>query len=173
MTIQDILIQVIGFIPSVIAITSLQSNNRKRILVLQFICCIMWSVHYSFLGAYTAVLTNIISLIRSVICYNNEQEWAKKPVMPVLLIILYLGSSFITWDGFYSLLPFVSMALSTFALWTHNMKKTRLLFVLNSPPLLLYNILAGSYSCALIEFIAFLSFIIAVYRFDIRKVAIE
>lgn len=173
MDFSTILIQLLGLIPSVIAFTSLQTENRKRILVLQIGCCIMWAVHYGLLGAFTAVLTNVIGLFRAVLCYNNDKQWANKKVWVVILIMLYLGSAAITWDGLYCALPVISMILTTFALWIHNMKITRLLFLVNSPPLLIYNIITGSYSCAVIEVCALISFMIAIYRFDLRKAKVD
>ena len=44
-----------------------------------------------------------------------------------------------------------------------------LLFLLNSPLVLLYNLIARSYSCAAIEVVALASFALAVWRFDIHK----
>ena len=45
-----VLIQLLGFVPSIIAFTSLQSGSRKRILSLQCLCCILWVIHYALLG---------------------------------------------------------------------------------------------------------------------------
>ena len=85
-----------------------------------------------------------------------------------LLLGLYAGCALLTWDGLYCLLPCLSMACTTLALWTHNMPRTRLLFLLNSPPLLAYNLITGAYSCALVEVCALISFAVAIYRFDLR-----
>ena len=60
------------------------------------------------------------------------------------------------------------MMLTTVALWSRNMRLTRLLFLLNSPPVFFYNLIAGSYTSAAIEVAAFCSFVLAVWRFDIR-----
>ena len=61
--------------------------------------------------------------------------------------------------------------LTTAALWTRNMRLTRLLFLLNSPPVFAYNLIAGSYTGAAIEVAAFCSFALAVWRFDLRRPA--
>ncbi len=164
----DLFIQAIGFIPSVIAITALQSNNRKRILALQFLCSIMWFSHYWMLGAITFAMTNIINLLRAVICYYNDKDWAKSNWIPVGLCVLYILGTVFTWQGIQSIFPCIAMLMTTVALWIHDMKKTRLLFLLNSPLMFLADILAGSYSTAIIEVIAFTSFAIAVYRYDIK-----
>ena len=64
-----------------------------------------------------------------------------------------------------------AMMLTTAALWTRNMRLTRLLFLLNSPPVFAYNLIAGSYTGAAIEVAAFCSFSLAVWRFDLRRPA--
>ena len=147
-------IQALGLVPSIVCFTSLQSGSRLRILRLQMVCSVLWACHYGLLGAYTAVLTNGVGLFRAVLCYHNDKPWAKSRGWVALLLCLYAGCALLTWDGLYCLLPCLSMACTTLALWTHNMPRTRLLFLLNSPPL--------------VEVCALISFAVAIYRFDLR-----
>ena len=86
----------------------------------------------------------------------------------LLLLGLYLASAAVTWQGAPSALLTFSMLCTTVALWVHDMRVTRFLYLLNSPPILLANLLLGSYSCAAIEVLALSSFALAVYRYDIR-----
>ena len=162
------LIQLIGLAGSVIAITALQSGSRKKILSLQILCCILWVVHYALLGAYTGVLINILGLGRAVVCSFNDRPWAKKTLWLAFFLVCYAVSPLLTWDGPYCLLLGLAMMLTTVALWSRNMRLTRLLYLLNSPLVLVYNLIAQSYSSAAIEVVAFLSFFLAVWRFDIR-----
>ena len=71
--------------------------------------------------------------------------------------------------GPMSLLPGIAMSMTTVALWTRDMRRTRLLYLTNSPVWFTYDILARSYSCMVIEAIAFVSYVVAVWRFDIKK----
>ena len=162
------LIQLLGFIPSVIAITSLQSGSRKRILSLQCLCCVLWVIHYALLGEGTAVIVNFVGLARAVICSYNDKKWAGSKLWLVFFLICYGISPVLSWDGLYCLLLSVAMIMTTFALWGHNMRMTRLLYLLNSPLILVYNLFARSYSSFLIEIFALISFAVAVWRFDIR-----
>ena len=162
-------IQALGLVPSVICFTSLQSGSRRRILQLQVVCCVMWACHYGLLGAYTAVLTNGVGVLRAVLCSYNDRPWARHRGWVALLLGLYLGSALLTWEGAYCLLPCLSMCCTTLALWTRNMARTRLLFLVNSPPMLAYDLLPRAYGCAAVEVCAFVSFLVAVYRFDLRK----
>ena len=169
MQFQDWFVQSIGFIPSVICLSVLQCDNRRRILAVQTGCCILWAIHYGLLGAWTGVPINLVGIFRSFLCFSNEKDWAKSRFWPCLLIGLYFASTLLTWNGPFGLLPFFSMSLTTIGLWTHHMKLTRLLFLFNSPPLIVYNLIVGSYSCAVVEIFAFLSFIIAILRFDVKQ----
>ncbi len=166
---QTILIQALGLVPSLIAITSLQSPNRKKILVLQFVCNIMWLSHYMLLGAATFAVTNVIGMLRAVLCYYNDKPWANHKWIPYMLGVLYIAGTVLTFQGASSVFPCIAMLLTTIALWSHDMRLTRLLFLANSPCMLFADLLTGSYSCALIECTALVSFAAAVYRYDIRK----
>lgn len=161
-------IQALGLIPSVIALTSLQSGSRKRILILQLVCCSMWVAHYALLGAWTGVVINLLGLLRAAVCSCNHRKWASSRLWLVFFLACYAISPLLTWDGPHCLLLGLAMMLTTVALWTHNMRVTRLLFLCNSPLILVYNFIARSYSCAAIEAVALISFMIAVWRFDIR-----
>lgn len=162
-------IQLIGLTGSVIAITALQSGSRKKILSLQVLCCVLWVAHYALLGAWTGVLINCLGLGRAVVCSCNDRRWAKSPLWLVFFLVCYAVSPLLTWDGAYCLLLGIAMMLTTVALWVHDMRLTRLLFFLNSPLVLAYNLIARSYSCAAIEVVALTSFALAVWRFDIRR----
>jgi hypothetical protein len=165
---QFLLIQAIGLAGSLISITSLQSGSRRRVLSLQLLCCVLWVTHYSLLGAYTGVATNLLGLARAFVCSNNEKKWAKSPLWLAFFLLCYAAAGVLTWDGPHCLLMSGAMMLTTVGLWSRDMRLTRFLYVLNSPLVLAYNLLAHSYSCAAIEVVAFLSFCLAVWRFDIR-----
>ena len=103
-----------------------------------------------------------------VILTFNDRKWAASKLWLGFFLACYAVSPLLTWDGPYCLLLGLAMMLTTVALWTHNMRLTRLLFLCNSPLVLVYNFIARSYSCAAIEVVALVSFLIAVWRFDIR-----
>ena len=146
--------QALGLLGSLIVFASVQFNNRRVILAAQAAACLMWIVHYGLLGATTAATINILSFARSVVFYFNDRKWV---------------NTVLTWAGPMSLLPGIAMSMTTVALWTRDMRRTRLLYLTNSPFWFTYDILARSYSCMVIEAIAFVSYAVAVWRFDIKK----
>ena len=163
----SLFVQAIGFIPSFISILSIQFKTRKRILLMQLTAGLMWVAHYYLLGAYTAVLTNSIGIFRSTISYFNDRKWAKSNLWLYLIIILSVLSSIVTWDGPVSLLPAISLICTATGLWIHNLTITRILFTVQSPCLFVYDIATGSWGCAIIEAVAFISFILALFRLDV------
>ena len=144
-------------------------ENRRVILAAQAAACLMWIVHYGLLGAMTAATINILSFARSVVFYFNDRKWAKSRAWLWAFLALYVVNTVLTWDGPRSLLPGIAMSMTTIALWTRDMRRTRLLYLTNSPFWFTYDILARSYSCMVIEAIAFVSYVVAVWRFDIKK----
>lgn len=163
------IVQAIGLLGNLIVISAVQFNHRKLILWAQAIACCLWIIHYGILGATTAVFTNFISFARSVVFYHNDKKWAKSPAWLWLFIALFVLNSLFTWEGWRSILPGVAMSLTTAALWTRNAGRMRLLYFLNSPFWLSYDLLSHSYSTALMETIALASYIIAIVRFDLGK----
>ena len=163
----SLFVQAIGFIPSAISILSIQLRSRRKILILQLIAGFMWVTHYYLLGAYTAVLTNSIGIFRSAISYFNDRKWAKSILWLFLIIALSAAASIMTWTGPVSLLPSFSLICTATGFWIHDLRITRILMVVQSPCLLVYDIATGSWGCAIIEAVAFLSFILAIVRLDI------
>lgn len=164
------LIQAIGLMGNIAVISAVQFNNRKVVLGAQALACVLWSVHYGALGAVTALCTNFISFGRSAVFYFNDRRWAKSRLWLWLFLGLFITNSLLTWEGWRSILPAVGMCATTLALWTRNETKLRLLYLCSSPPWLIYNILCGSYSCTIVEIVALISYISAIYRFDIKKI---
>ena len=161
--------QALGLLGSLIVFASVQFNNRRVILAAQAAACLMWIVHYGLLGATTAATINILSFARSVVFYFNDRKWAQSRAWLWAFLALYVVNTVLTWAGPMSLLPGIAMGMTTVALWTRDMRRTRLLYLTNSPFWFTYDILARSYSCMVIEAIAFVSYAVAVWRFDIKK----
>jgi len=165
-----LLIQIIGLMGNVAVIGAVQFNNRKIVLGAQALACVLWSVHYGALGAITALCTNFISFGRSAVFFFNHKKWAKKRFWLWLFLGLFIANSVFTWEGPRSILPAIGMCSTTLALWTRDERRLRLLYLCSSPPWLIYNILCGSWSCTIVEVIALISYISAIYRFDIKKI---
>ena len=111
----------------------------------------------------------LLGLLRGIVCACNDRKWASSRWWLAFFLVCYGLSPLLTWDGPHCLLLGLATMLTTLGLWARDLRLTRLLFLLNSPPLFAYNVFARSYACAAIEVVAFCSFLLAVWRFDIRR----
>ena len=117
----------------------------------------------------------ILGLIGSLLAFTAVQTGSRRKIIGLQLVccVLWVVQYVLlgAWTGVLINLLGAAMMLTTAALWTRNMRLTRLLFLLNSPPVFAYNLIAGSYTGAAIEVAAFCSFALAVWRFDLRRPA--
>ena len=90
------LAQVLGLVGSLISFTSVQTGSRKKILLLQLLCCVLWIVQYGLLGAWTGVLINLLGLARGTVCACNDRPWASGRGWLALFLVCYGVSPLLT-----------------------------------------------------------------------------
>ncbi|MBO5496113.1 MAG: YgjV family protein [Oscillospiraceae bacterium] len=168
------LIQAIGFVGVGLFILSYQIKSNRALFFCQMLGCVIFCVQFFLLGAYTGAVSLFINILRNVLLLkSNVWPWARsRGTLAVLLLLLALTTVF-TWAGWISLLPFVSMAVSTIGYWTQNGQKIRLSQLIGSPCTLLYDALIHSWGGALNEGIAIVSILISIYRFGWKALAEE
>ena len=89
-------------------------------------------------------------------------------------IILLLGvMTAYTWAGWKSLLPFISVAVTTVGYWTNNAQKIRLSQLIGSPCTLAYDLIVRTWGGALSEAIAIVSILFSIYRFGWRNLNVQ
>lgn len=134
--------------------------------------CLLYTVFI--MGAYTGAISLIVNIIRNVLLLkSNVWKWAKsKNTLYFILLLLTLMTAY-TWAGWISLLPFVSVAVTTIGYWTHNGQKIRLSQLVGSPCTLTYDLIIRSWGGAMSEGIAIVSILISIYRFGWKNLAAE
>ena len=170
----QIIIQVIGYMALFCAILSFQKNKRSKILLYQIIEHILFILHFSLLHAWTAVAMNVIGALRSIIFYQKDTKvWTQHIVWMYVFIGAFILAGLITWTNYASLFPLIAMVIDTFALWKRSTKSIRFLMLIPRPLWFLYNFLVGSYAGMTTEVIVFASILLGILRFDIPKKKIK
>ncbi len=165
-----IFIQVIGFIGLLFVVISLQTNKRSSILKLQLLAASFFTLHFGLLMAWTGATMNALSAIRAYIFNQRDsKEWINNKLVMYLFVLCFWGSSILSWQGYISLLPAISMTFECFALWSKNTKHIRWLFFSARPTWIIYNISVGSYAGLVTEIFIIISLLTAIVRFDILK----
>ncbi len=159
------LIQLIGFMGTVLFFLSFQFKENKKLFRVQLISYVLYTAHLILLGATTGGISYLINCLRS-FCLSSEWKFAKSNTMCVILCLLQVAALLLTWSGWISLLPVVANIASTIGGYTKNPQKIRAVGIfINSPLWIVYNILVGSWAGILDEVVSEASMIISVVRF--------
>lgn len=163
---REILIQVMGFAGVAFFIASYQMRSNRKLFLFQLAGCLVFIVQFSLLGAYTGALSLMVNVIRNLLLLKIEEwKWVKSKLTMVAIIALLVLVTAITWAGPLSILPLISVGVTTIGYWTNNAQKIRLSQMVGSPFTLVYDALIHSWGGALNESIALLSILISIFRF--------
>lgn len=166
----DIGIQAIGFVAMAVGILSYQAKKRNSILFLQIISSSIWAIQFILLGAYTGAFMNLIGVARNIIYSKKDKISAfNSSLVPIIISAFFIFGGVFTYSGFLSILPVVAMIISSFALYSTEERKIRLLSLFVSPPWLIYDAISGSIPGVINELFTICSILIAVFRFDIKR----
>lgn len=137
LTTMYVLSQIFTIITYILLAITYYAKDRKTVLTISFLSLIANGFAYAFLNAYTGLAMCFIALIRNIIFLIDEKKNGKSEKITkkdiVILIILYVISvvfSIITYDGPLSLLSVVATMLYTYSVWQ---KKTGVYKMLGIP----------------------------------------
>lgn len=157
------LAQVAGFVGILLLVAIFQVNDRKTMLRLQVASCIVWTLYYFLLGAYTGAGLILLGAVRTFLFAQYRQhEW----VLPMMIAALGIAT-LITWENWTSMFAFCGMMMATIALWQKDPRMIRMLSLTVTPFWLTYNFLGGSYFGMAGDLITFASVLVGIWRFDL------
>lgn len=162
-----LLAQGLGVIALIIAILSFQQNAQKKIVTYQMISSVFFCVHFCMLDATLGGILNGIGVFRAAIFRNRDTKWASNKIWFFLFCALFIFAGAFSWAGPISLLPILSMILTTIAFWIKNPRIVRFVSLPASPLWFIYNLVYRSYPGMITELFVFSSILVAVFRFDI------
>lgn len=161
--------QLLGILGFLLSIISFQQNTQKRIVFVQFLANISFTIHFYLIGAYTGSILNGIAIVRSFVYCFKDKKWASSNVWIVIFSLAFVVAGIYTWEGPLSILPTTAMVLSSVSFGIKNPKLVRRIYFPCSPMWLIYNIVGGSIGGVLTECFAMISIIIGMLRFDRKK----
>lgn len=162
----EYMIQGIGFLGLAFFIISYQIRSNRSLFLCQMIGCIIFCIQMCLLGAFTGAMGLLVNILRNFLLLKiSEWTWVKSKLTLSGIIVLLLFMTVYTWAGWISLLPFISVAVTSIGYWTNNPQKIRLSQLFGSPCTLVYDILIRSWGGAISEAMTLLSIIISIFRF--------
>ena len=169
MSLNNLWIQVIGFVGTLLFFVSFQCRTNRSLFRVQFLSYLFYTVHLLLLGAVTGAVSYIINTFRSV-CLGSRWKFAQRKEMCVIICLMQIAALIFTWSGWLSLLPVIANIASTIGGYTHNARKIRLAgMLINSPLWIIYDIIVGSWAGILDEAISELSMAISIWRYGWKE----
>lgn len=163
-----IIAQIVGFIAALISLSIYQFNSRKVMLALSTLGALCWSIHFYMLGANTGSAMNLIAVGWSY-AFLKVKPSRKNIWIPLSFLALSAFATYLTWQGFVSLLAMAGDMVFIIAFWSRSTKVIRRLALTGPPLWFAYNVFVGSYAGILFEIFSFTSNLIGQYRFDIKS----
>ena len=165
-----LLIQLIGLIGFTLFGIGFLFKKRTKILTIQSIGVLIWSLHYYLLAAWTGgTLTTINSFKIYLFSFKSKRKQLDKKIILYLFIAIFIVIGTLTWQGYQSLLAIAAMSLNTIAQWQKNPFHIRLLSLPPSIIWLTYNFIVGSYAGIIANIIIFLFITIGLIKIDLLK----
>lgn len=158
--------QLIGFVGVAFFIISYQIKSNRALFLFQLIGCIIFCIQFFIMGAYTGALSLVVNIIRNLLLLKvKDWSWVKSKVTLACIIVVLAVITIYTWAGTLSLMPFISVAVTSIGYWTDNAQKIRLSQLIGSPVILTYDAIIRSWGGVLNEAIVIVSIVISIVRF--------
>lgn len=160
----------IGIIALLFWTYSLQKNDKKQIIKLQLLANIFYAIQYAVIGAITAGMMNIVSIIRYSAFYKMEEKGKKLPLW--LLFIFIIGIIVVGAVTYRTPLDFIPMGICifyTYITWQKNTKVIRFGVGIAAIGWIYYNFSVQAYASVIGNLLEIASGVVAIYRFDIKK----
>lgn len=170
----ELIIQGIGFVAVLFFIASYQIKSNRALFLCQLIGCLIFCIQFFIMGAYTGALGLVVNITRNVLLLKiKDWKWVGSKLTLSGILLLLVAITITTWDGWISILPLLSVGISSIGYWTNNAQKIRASQLVASPCTLLYDIIIKSWGGTLSESITLISIIISIIRFGWNNLSKE
>ena len=141
--------QIIGGIGFIFFVFSLQQKKKNRILFLQIISFLFYSIQYYLLSAYSGMIFYIINMIRCIVVYYIGEKYRKLSISFAMALVL-IGAIF-TYKGAIDIFSIIACALGAIFTWQPDMKILRMGQIIVCLSWIIYDIFVSAYVSILSE----------------------
>lgn len=161
--------QMLGIVAVVLGFICFQMKSSRGILIFQIMIGLVFSAHYFFINAYTAVPLNLIAAIQCIFYYFRDKRGSKSLVVPVVFTAMMVVIGIMTWEGWYSAFIVLGLVVNAISLAVFDAQKIRYAMFIKSPACLIYNIFVLSGGGIIFECAVLISSVIGVLRNRLEK----
>jgi len=162
-------IGMIGVAALIVALTSFQMNEPKKMVICQLISSTLFTIHFYRLEAEVGAAINIMSAVRSLIYAQTDKKWAMHPVWTYVFVAVSILIAVFLWEGWVSILPVLGAVCYTISFRMKTSKMVRLVSLPSSPCWIVYNAINGSIPGIITECYVIISILEGMLRHDRKK----
>ena len=164
-----IISEILGFIGVGLNAIVYQQKKRDRLLVFKWISDWVWMFHYGLMYNFSGAAVAAIGIARESTFLVTDRKGIDR--RPFLLVFLGCAcfSVWLTWGGWFSILPATASFLSVISFWQQKPGVSRLLALPISACMITYSIIVSSYAGIANEIFTISSTVIGIVRHDIKR----
>ncbi len=163
---ENIWVVAFSILAIILWVISVQEKKQYKILFLEGLANLAYTISYFLLGAYTPSSMNFVSTIRCFIFSKDRKENKDIPgYYLAFFLILLVVFGFITFRGFLSLIPIIITAFYTISSYLNDSKYLRIVFLVMAFVWIFYNYMVGAYVCIIGNVLEIISGVISLIRF--------
>ncbi len=170
MTTIEIIGQIIGILGVVALFSAYQMKNRKSLLLLQMLGVALISTQYFMINALSGAVLNAVCLVRTIFFYFTEgkitNKTLRKYVFPLFFAILVCVFAVFSWEGWYTWLMLVCLAVNSFCTGACSPQSFRYSLLFTCALALIYNVIVFSIGGMLNEIVSMVSAVIGIIRYN-------
>ncbi len=156
--------QIFGAIAIVLGFLSYQTKTQKQLLLLQTATCVVFCLHYLFVGAITGMAMDFVGFFRNIVYYYRNKSGRDDKLLPIIFAVISAIMGIITWQAWYSVFVFVGLVLNTLALSFKDPQNVRKSILITSPLVIVYDVFTMAIGGVIYESVAIISSIIGIIR---------
>ena len=156
--------QALGIVAVVLGFFSYQMKTAKRLLIFEIIVAFVFSAHYLFIGALTAMALNLLSAVQCIFYYVRNKRGSTSMVIPIIFTVLVVATGIMTWEGWYSIFIVLGLAVYSLAIAMPDAQMIRIAMFIKNPLCLAYNAIVLSIGGIVYECTVLVSSIIGLIR---------
>ncbi len=162
--------QVIGILALCVTIICYQFNSQKKILIMQILASVLFTVNLALLGGISGALLNIHGICRALVFYQRgRRKWADSRFWVGFFIAAGAACVAATYQSLLDILPLIGTVFTTIALYMTDPRKIRLTTIPSPPCWFIYHLSNGNIGGVLNEIFVISSIIVAMLRYDFKK----
>lgn len=157
---------VVALIGSILMVCSGIVKNRRKIIYIQTLQILCFTISDLILGGFTGAIVNLISIIRNILCYKDKLTNNIKIIIILISIVLSLSFNNL---GFLGLLPLISTVVYTCFMNVKDTIKLKFLIIFTMIMWLIYEFIIHAYTSALFDFFNIIANTVTIYQLVHKK----